>query len=494
MSATAVLGRPTETQRAALYRRFESRISPNPALDRTLVSFQANKRAPFFGWLKYKEGFSAPLVRYVLDTQTARPGTLLDPFAGVGTALFVARATGWDALGIELMPIGCFLADARDTIERLKPETIRRHIAGVLDVAWEALYDKAFAFPHVAITEGAFPPATERSLAGYRAYCAKHLRRSPVRKLFEVAALSVLEQISYTSKDGQYLRWDHRARKPRSSSRFDKGVIEDFNTAIRRRLRSILRDLESRSEALPFAATQDAPETRLGRVNLRRGSCLEILPTLPSSTVDLVMTSPPYCNRYDYTRTYALELAYQGLGAEGIKSLRQQLLSCTVENRAKTDWLRHEYERRGERPAFERVSTTYARQAALSEVLELLRAKARSGKLNNANIPPMVANYFFEMALVICELARLLRPGGKVVMVNDNVRYAGEEVPVDLILSSFAESFGLRVDHIWTLARGKGNSSQQMGKHGRHELRKCVYVWRRPPAQNLSSSRAQRCF
>jgi tRNA G46 methylase TrmB len=89
----------------------------------------------------------------------------------------------------------------------------------------------------------------------------------------------------------------------------------------------------------------------------------------------------------------------------------------------------------------------------------------------------MVQNYFFEMCLVVLELARILKPGGKMVMVNDNVRYAGEEVPVDLILSDMAASSGLHVRNIWTLPRGKGNSSQQMGVHGRSELRKCVYVW-----------------
>jgi len=62
-------------------------------------------------------------------------------------------------------------------------------------------------------------------------------------------------------------------------------------------------------------------------------------------------------------------------------------------------------------------------------------------------------------------------------MINDNVRYHGEEVPVDLILSDFASSAGLEVDKIWVLPRGKGNSSQQMGAHGRQELRKCVYIW-----------------
>ena len=61
-------------------------------------------------------------------------------------------------------------------------------------------------------------------------------------------------------------------------------------------------------------------------------------------------------------------------------------------------------------------------------------------------------------------------------MVNDNVQYA-IEVPVDLILSDFAEEHGLRTDKIWVLPKGKGNASQQMGVHGRNEIRKCVYVW-----------------
>ena len=50
---------------------------------------------------------------------------------------------------------------------------------------------------------------------------------------------------------------------------------------------------------------------------------------------------------------------------------------------------------------------------------------------------------------------------------------------MDLILSDFAEQCGFRCDSIWTLNRGKGNSSQQMGKFGRQELRKCVYLWRK---------------
>ena len=110
----------------------------------------------------------------------------------------------------------------------------------------------------------------------------------------------------------------------------------------------------------------------------------------------------------------------------------------------------------------------------------LLRQARDRGELSNNNVPDLVENYFFEMAQVVFELARVLKRGGRVIMVNDNVRYQGEEVPVDLFLSDFAESASLTTEKIWVLPKGKGNSSQQMGRWGRQELRKCVYLWRKP--------------
>ena len=126
---------------------------------------------------------------------------------------------------------------------------------------------------------------------------------------------------------------------------------------------------------------------------------------------------------------------------------------------------------------FQKAIFAFENHQALQEVLYWLNTYNGEGQLNNSNIPRMIANYFLEMALVIFEMSRVLKPGGKVAMVNDNVRYAGEEIPVDLILSDFAEAAGLSTRNIWVLGTGKGNSSQQMGKYGRAELRKCVYVW-----------------
>ena len=89
-----------------LHKHFAEKFSNEPALNRALVSFQANKTRPIYRWYKYKEAFSASLVEYLLQRYGIHQGRMLDPFAGSGTALFTASAVGLDAEGIELLPIG----------------------------------------------------------------------------------------------------------------------------------------------------------------------------------------------------------------------------------------------------------------------------------------------------------------------------------------------------------------------------------------------------
>ena len=60
----------------------------------------------------------------------------------------------------------------------------------------------------------------------------------------------------------------------------------------------------------------------------------------------------------------------------------------------------------------------------------------------------MVRGYFYEMACVIAECERVLKPGARLFMVNDNVRYAGASISVDMILSDIAEKLGFSVEHI----------------------------------------------
>lgn len=475
----------SSSKRTSLYEKFNSKVIHNPSLNRTLVSFQANKQAAFSAWFKYKEGFSERLVTYLLQEFKPQPGVLLDPFSGGGSALFAASNLGWQTLGIELLPVGIYATQARLVAQRINVEAFKKVVAELKSINFADYYDQDYALKHLTITDGAFSSVEEEQLVGYIAYCHQFVKNDDSRTLLLYAAFSILEDISYTRKDGQYLRWDVRSGRARGKKSFNKGEILTFQNAIGKKLKQIVSDLDVGSIQLDLfgdsltlqSAAVKPSRTEHAEPILYQGSCLEILPTLQENSIDFVMTSPPYANRYDYTRTYALELVFLGCSEEKVKQLRQEMLSCTVENRDKRSYLEQYYIKNGRQQEFLKVDSTFQQQAALQEVLTILEDYRKAGKLNNVNIVRMVRNYFYEMCFLIYELARILKPGGIVAMVNDNVQYAGEEVPVDLILSDMAESFGLTTRYIWTLGRGKGNSSQQMDNHGRSELRKCVYIW-----------------
>ena len=446
-------------ERQSLHRRFEDRLSVNPALTRKMVSYQGNRQAPGFRWMKYKEGFSRGLVEQLIAE--VRPKSVLDPFAGIGTTPLIAAGRGLRAAGIEIIPVGVLvgnaIAHAANGLESDEFRVASESLLKRVDCPSEA--HEEYAFPHVRITESAFPPETESGLAKAREFI-NTVDDPGTQAMLEVACMSVLESVSYTRKDGQYLRWDLRSGR-RLKARINKGPILPFSEALKARLGEMAEDIG----LLKHRYGNGAPDLIIG-------SSLERLRLLPDTSFDMVITSPPYANRYDYTRTYALELAWLAYDQDAFSALRQRLLSATVENKPKIEWLREVY---GESELFATAMGLYERQGAVHESLSILRERVK--ELSNRHVIRLIEGYFLEMAVIVAELGRIVRPGGTVIMVNDNVQYHGEEVPVDLILSDYAESCGLTCERIWVLPRGKGNSSQQMGRFGRRELRKCVYWW-----------------
>ena len=445
---------------------FHGKLKVQPTLTRRLVSFQANKPRPSYRWYKYKEAFSASLIEYLLSKYGVASGKVIDPFAGSGTALFAANETGIDADGIELLPIGQQIILARKCLER----TFTAKDFTVLDrwikeCPWRESKSKK-SLIKLRITDGAYPKETLHSIERYIAAWERENER--VQLVLRFALLCVLESISFTRKDGQYLRWDQRSGRRQGSKPFDKGKIHEFDSAICDKLKEIRHDIQVGKESGDLFPTT---KVLRGNVHLFKGSCLDIMPTLSNGSYNAIVTSPPYCNRYDYTRTYALELALLGIDEEEISKLRQEMLSCTVENRAK-DLLKIN-------PNWKDAIAAADSQKLLQAILSYLEEEKTQGRLNNNGIPRMVRGYFYEMACVIAECARVIKPNAPLLMVNDNVRYAGASISVDLILSSIAEKLGFLVENILVLPNGKGNSSQQMGKHGRDPLRKCVYVWRK---------------
>lgn len=444
--------------RQSLFNRFESRMLISDGLTRRLLSYQGNKNTPGFRWMRYKEAFSTQLVE---DLLSMRPkGRVLDPFSGSGTTALTAGAKGSEGIGLDILPIGNQIA--RSILEVAKLTDLDRFSTAsdeLLKVVQSGTVEETFRFKHLRITELAFSKQTENDLARARQFISQWEDRQ-IARLLNFACMSSLEDISFTRKDGQFLRWDSRSGRC-VSTRLNKGPLPSLYEALAKRFSYMKQDAHKLRQKYSGS-----------RVEIIEVSCLDQLSTFDTDSIDTVITSPPYANRYDYTRTYALELAFLEYDQKSVKQLRQSLLSATVENRQK-QFL-------GEAQQLNHLVATHASDIvtnlrALQEVICDLEEK--KDVLSNLRVIDLVRNYFLELTMVIIELVRVCRRGANVFMIADNVQYAGIEVPVDVILSAIAEECGFNCVTIYVLKRGKGNSSQQMKRFGRKELRKCMYHW-----------------
>lgn len=397
-----------------------------------IVSYVPNKKIPLLRLYRYKEAFAARFVEeFIKRFGLTERDYLFDPFCGMGTTLFVGAQHGIASIGIDRLPIGVFVARTLPLFYAVKPGLLKETFAKLKTKVDRA--EPAEVAEDVAIMRVAFQPDTLLALRKWKTAVGE--LASPLKEIFQLLLLSILEQCSYTSKDGQFLRLLKDKQPAEPDSALERKVYE-AEADLR-----LLEELQwKRPAPLPSVYVGDTRD--LHDVNF-------------ASPPTAIITSPPYANRYDYTRSYSLELCFQFVrNFAELKHLRFSILRSHIESKVEA----HEE----------------ASHQAIREVVHPLRAKRK--ELNNPKIPDMITGYFVDMEKAIKEWARVLAPKAKVALVVDNVRFVGELLPVDLVLSEMAEEAGFNVEEI-IVARYKGNSSQQMGKYGRVPVRESIVLW-----------------
>jgi len=421
-------------ERLRLEKRYKSLLREDLRLGE-LVSYGGNKRIPLLRLYRYKEAFAFEFVRHFIRRfgLTTRD-YIFDPFAGMGTTLFASMLQGIPSIGIDKLPIAAFVAKAIHSLLYIENGDLRNTFE-TLKQKVDAI-DPAPVAMDVRIMKLAFDEDILLRLRKWKA--AINELPQPLKDIFLLLFFSILEATSYTSKDGQFLR----LKREKHLLYPDDAILNKVFQAEQdlEHIRWLFPSWNGFRNCLPKVILGDT--MNLGEISFDRP------PTA-------IITSPPYANRYDYTRSYCLELCFHFVrNFEELKAIRFGILRSHIESKVSQQ----------EKPS----------HPAVQEVIETLKSK----HLNNPKIPHMIIGYFIDMEKAIYEWSHTLASGARVAMVVDNVRFEGELIPVDLVLSEVAEEAGFEVKEI-LIARYKGNSSQQMKRYGRVPVRESIVVWKK---------------
>jgi DNA modification methylase len=375
----------------------------------------AAKRIGVESWFPYYAGYSSEFVRRSLGALGAAPGwAVLDPWNGSGTTTAVADHLGCDALGYDLNPVAALVAAAR-----LTRGEDAAHSSGL---AAELLSVASRGDRDVRTNEPLSAWLTPRVVRRYRA--------------IEAAVMALLG-----SKAG--VRVDLSTSTPPPFAAFfllcliraAKGLArikENSNptwVTPERRGDAQAGTLDRAFLAMVDACARDAEMAGSTRSSLRTTSAIALADAraLPvaDSTVDAVITSPPYCTRIDYFHATMFELAALGIGPDDtrFRVLRASAMGTNLV-------------RAGSRP------DTSVQPAAVRRLLETI--SNHPSKASDTYYVGNFAQYFDDARLSIMEIRRVLKPGATAVLVVQTSYY--KEIPVALgaLYAALGEKVGLR--------------------------------------------------
>jgi len=376
----------------------------------TTSTFADNVYLPIHRWFRYSAGFSALWARELIEKEKARGrATVLDPFAGSGTVLLEGERCDVETVGVEAHPFVARVALAK-LCWREPPRAFREYALAVLARAKGQGGD---AQGYARLTLKCFPPAVLSRLDSLRRAWEAAADGSPASELTWLALTSILRECSPVGT----AQWQYvlpNKAKARSTDPYE---------AFEAKVYLMSGDMSRRQHDCP------GPQARLHREDARECA------SLPDAWADLVITSPPYANNYDYADATRLELTFWG-EVDGWGDLqgavRQYLVRSCTQHVA--TMIGETYELTDQpllAPIREEIIDVCTR-------LEGEREKHGGKKPYHT----MIAAYFSDLARVWVALRRVTADGGRVCfVVGDSAPY-GIYVPVDRWLGELAIAAG----------------------------------------------------
>lgn len=384
-------------------------------------------------WYRFVLSFPPHLVReYLQRFAVGKDRRVLDPFCGTGTTLVECKKSGIPSVGLEANPMAHFATEVK-LDWRPHPDELVRHAREIAASALAELEDAGIADDSLPLFASAAPGRiTElRTLApeAEKLLLTNSISPLPLHKV--LVLLSHMERC----RDERYSRHERLALAKTLVSSIGNlefgpevgvGAIKADAPVVRPWLDAVLAMAADLRELHPHGDVEAAAY----QADARRP-----LASLAAGSIDAVITSPPYPNEKDYTRTTRLETVLLGFvrtKAE-LRALKGGLIRSNTRNVYKDDdddsWI-------AAHPEINRLAEEIeARRIALRKTSGFERMYARVTKL-----------YFGGMARHLADLRAALRPGAHLAyVVGDQASYLRVMIRTGRLLAGIAESLGYEV-------------------------------------------------
>ena len=368
-------------------------------------TFVSNMQLPVHRWFRYSAGFSAAWAESVIR---ATPGKVVafDPFAGSATTLLAAEAAGADSWGLEAHPFVYRIARAKLQY-RTDPELYLRKIEQLTKAAKTAKPDLE---EYPSLIRKCYSDSSLQDLDQLRQGFERVRDDSAASELAWLTLVAILRKVS-TAGTAQ---WQYILPKKLKSK------TVDVTTAFEGCSRIFYHDMRS-GESLP------GPHAHLLPGDAR--TC-EGVPQ-----VNLVLTSPPYPNNYDYADATRLEMSFMreinGWG-DLQETVRKYLIrSCSQHVPESSIDLNSVLQSAELKPIREEL------ESVCNELAEI--RKSKGGK---KTYHLMIACYFRDLALMWHALRSVCTTPSKVCFVIGDSAPYGIYVPVIPWLGKLAISAG----------------------------------------------------
>jgi len=378
----------------------------------TASTFADNLALPIHRWFRYSAGFSATWARQVIEEEkTHGRQRVFDPFAGSGTAVIEGEAAGLDSLGIEAHPFVFRIASAK-LLWRIDSSILRDRAELVLMHAKKVNALSRDLGPVPKLLKQCYPEVILRPLLSLREACESLHDNSPVSELIWLGLMAILRECSPVGT----AQWQYVL-----PNKVKARAMEPF-TAFLRRIMLFAHDME-RKQKLPAG-----PPARILYDDARECTMVE------DRWADIVLTSPPYANNYDYADATRLEMTFAGEidSWADLKHIRSRLVRSCSQHAAsvilETD----------------KILSDTLLQPISSEITNVCARLSKEREYHGGKKPyhSMIAAYFHDMARVWIALRRITRPGARICFVIGDSAPYGVYVPVQRWMGELALAAG----------------------------------------------------